>query len=111
MPCTVVFLLPYFGLDLFNLGLYLGFEYIMGVMLVPSSDKYKSISVSVDTYRKIVQIATKERRNISQQLSIIVDDAHMDLDRPNEIAPRFQPRKRGTKDDLSPAGLSAVIED
>ena len=64
MPCTVVFLLPYFGLDLFNLGLYLGFEYIMGVMLVPATTKYKSISVSVETYKKIVQMSQKKRRNI-----------------------------------------------
>ena len=83
----------------------------MGVMLVPATTKYKSISVSVDTYRKIVQMATKERRNISQQLSIIVDDAHDISGAPSEIASRFQPRKRGTKYDWSPAGLSAVVED
>tara|TARA_B100000123_G_scaffold214522_1_gene163074 strand:+ start:5630 stop:5872 length:243 start_codon:yes stop_codon:yes gene_type:complete len=80
----------------------------MGVMLVPSSDKYKSISVSVDTYRKIVQMATKERRNISQQLSIIVDDAHDISGAPSAIAPRFQPRNVTS---AAPAGLSAVIED
>jgi len=80
----------------------------MGVMLVPSSDKYKSISVSLDTYRKIVQMATKERRNISQQLAIIIDDAYDVSGEPKAIAQRFQPRKRGTKYDLAPAGLSAV---
>ena len=56
-------------------------------------------------------MATKERRNISQQLSIIVDDAHDISGAPSEIASRFQPRKRGTKYDWSPAGLSAVVED
>ena len=101
MPCTVVFLLPYFGLDLFDLGLYLGFKYIMGVMLVPATTKYKSISVSVDTYKKIVQMSKKKRRNISQQLSLIVDDAY---DKQGFIPPHEPIRSVS-------GGLSAVIED
>ena len=45
-------------------------------MLVPKPSKYKSIGVNVDTYEKIVQIANKERRNISQQLSLLVDEEY-----------------------------------
>ena len=53
-------------------------------------------------------MATKERRNISQQLYIIVDDAHDISGAPSAIAPRFQPRNVTS---AAPAGLSAVIED
>jgi hypothetical protein len=90
------------GLDLFSLGLYVGFENIMGVMLVPKPSKYKSIGVNVDTYEKIVQIANKERRNISQQLSLLVDEEY---------------RSQGLKKITPPiaramvGGISAVIED
>jgi hypothetical protein len=90
------------GLDLFSLGLYVGFENIMGVMLVPKPSKYKSIGVNVDTYEKIVQIANKERRNISQQLSLLVDEEY---------------RSQGLQKTAPPVaramvgGISAVIED
>ena len=45
---------------------------------MPNANKYKSIGVSVDTYNKIVEIASKERRNISQQLSLLVDAEYME---------------------------------
>ena len=74
----------------------------MGVMLVPKPSKYKSIGVNVDTYDKIVQIANKERRNISQQLSLLVDEEY---------------RNQGLQKTTPPVaramvgGISAVIED
>ena len=93
-------MLPYLGLDLFSLGLYVGFENIMGVMLVPKPSKYKSIGVGIDTYEKIVQIATKQRRNISQQLSLLVDREYESLG-----------MKRQANVRIHSGGLSAVIED
>jgi hypothetical protein len=73
----------------------------MGVMLVPKPSKYKSIGVGIDTYEKIVQIATKQRRNISQQLALLVDDEYekQGLSRPVEPVRTYV------------GGLSAVIED
>ncbi len=44
---------------------------------MPATSKYKSIGVSVDTYNKVKMIAKKERRNISQQLSILVDQEYL----------------------------------
>ena len=76
IPSTTVFLLPYFALDLFCLGLYGDLGNIMGIMIMPATSKYKSIGVSVDTYNKIIKIADKERRNISQQLSLLVDQEY-----------------------------------
>ena len=35
--------------------------------------KYKSVGVSDETYEMIVEIAKKEKRNISQQLAMIVE--------------------------------------
>lgn len=49
----------------------------MGIMIMPATSKYKSIGVSVDTYNKVKMIAKKERRNISQQLSILVDQEYL----------------------------------
>ena len=72
----------------------------MGVMLVPKPSKYKSIGVSTDTYEKIVQMAEKERRNISQQLSLLVDREYESLG-----------MKRQANVRIHSGGLSAVIED
>tara|TARA_R100000700_G_C3090951_1_gene92330 strand:+ start:422 stop:625 length:204 start_codon:yes stop_codon:yes gene_type:complete len=38
--------------------------------------KLKSVSVSIGTYEKIVEIAKKERRSLKEQVAIIVDDVH-----------------------------------
>lgn len=35
--------------------------------------KYKSVGVSDETYHMIIEIAKKEKRNISQQLAMIVE--------------------------------------
>ena len=96
------------GLDLFSLGLYVGFENIMGVMLVPKPSKYKSIGVTVDTYDKIVHIAHQERRNISTQLAILVDEEYekkrlKKSDKPARI------RQKNVTNIIG--GLSAVMED
>ena len=101
MPSTTVFLLPYLGLDLFSLGLYVGFEYIMGVMLVPKPSKYKSIGVNTDTYEKIVYMANKDRRNISQQLSLLVDREYES----------YSKKRKPTPARVVTGGLSALIED
>jgi hypothetical protein len=96
--------LPYFGLDLLRLGLYVGFENILGDILVADPAKYKSISVSKETYDKVVEMAKTSRRNISQQLSLIVDDAY------TETGFIAQPvREKTTR--IYSGGLSAVIED
>jgi hypothetical protein len=92
------------GLDLFSLGLYVGFENIMGVMLVPKPSKYKSIGVGIDTYEKIVHLAHEERRNISQQLALLVDEEY----RMRELRKADLPAKLRKK---YVGGLSAVIED
>jgi hypothetical protein len=72
----------------------------VGDILVPKPSKYKSIGVSVETYDKIVEIAQIERRNILQQLALIIDNeyARMGLDRPPTNVSRF-------------SGISSVIED
>lgn len=67
---------------------------------MPKPSKYKSIGVSVDTYEKIVQMADKERRNISQQLSLLVDREY------ESYGMTPQPATR-----IVTGGLSAVIED
>jgi sorbitol-specific phosphotransferase system component IIBC len=72
----------------------------MGTILMPNANKYKSIGVSVDTYNKIVEIASKERRNISQQLSLLVDAEYMD-----------QGFKASKPAKVYAGGLSSVIED
>ena len=40
-------------------------------MVNPS--KYKSIGVSTETYEKLLLIAANHRRNLSQQLSLLID--------------------------------------
>ena len=72
----------------------------MGVMLVPRTAKYKSISVSTDTYNQIVQMATKHHRNISQQLALVVSEEY---DRQG-----LKPKPRMS---AYSGGLSAVMED
>lgn len=101
MPSTTTFLLPYLDLDLTWLGLYLGFENILGVILVADPAKYKSISVNRETYEKIVEIANAQRRNISQQLSLLVDKEYEDLG--------FDVKAKPAR--IYAGGLSAVIED
>ena len=69
---------------------------------MPKPSKYKSIGVGIDTYEKIVHLAHEERRNISQQLALLVDEEY-----------RIRDLK---KSDLPVAramvgGISAVIED
>jgi hypothetical protein len=73
----------------------------MGVMLVPKPSKYKSIGVSVDTYNKIIKIADKERRNISQQLSLLVDREYESYGMTRQPTPAR----------IVTGGLSAIIED
>lgn len=38
--------------------------------------KLKSVSVSIGTYEKIVEIAKKERRSLKEQVAIIIDDVY-----------------------------------
>lgn len=71
----------------------------MGVMLVADPTKYKSIGVGIDTYEKIVEMASVERRNISQQLSLIVEKEY----------DRLGYKPKTTR--VFAGGLSAVIED
>jgi hypothetical protein len=92
------------GLDLLRLGLYVGFENILGDILVADPAKYKSISVSKETYDKVVEMAQSARRNISQQLSLIVDDAYEDQG-------YSAPASNGATTRVYSGGLSAVIED
>lgn len=39
--------------------------------------KYKSVGVSDETYEMIVEIAKREKRNISQQLAMIVEEEYI----------------------------------
>lgn len=70
---------------------------------MPKSSKYKSISVNVDTYNQIVTMAAKEKRNISQQLSMIVEKAWLKSGESVD-SETYIPRPQR-------AGLSAVMED
>ena len=45
---------------------------------MPTISKYKSVSVSKDTYEKLLIMAEFEKRNLSQQLSLLID---IELDR------------------------------
>lgn len=65
--------------------------------------KYKSISVSKETYNKIVEMAQTSRRNISQQLSLIVDEAYSENGYGITVPAKSAQVYSG--------GLSAVIED
>lgn len=38
--------------------------------------KLKSVSVSIGTYEKIVEIAKKERRSLKEQVAIIIDEVY-----------------------------------
>ena len=67
---------------------------------MPKPNKYKSIGVNVDTYNKIVEIAHKEHRNISQQLSLLVDAEYS-----GQGFSASRPKK------VYSGGLSSVIED
>ena len=83
----------------------------MGVMLVPKPSKYKSIGVNTDTYEKIVKMARDARRNISTQLSMIVDDEYDKyvFRNPEPARRKKNVSKKRTVHRLG--GLSAVIED
>lgn len=63
--------------------------------------KYKSISVNAETYKKIVEISQAQRRNISQQLSLLVDKEYEELG----FGVKAKPAR------IYAGGLSAVIED
>ena len=45
---------------------------------MPNISQYKSVSVSKDTYEKLLLMAEFEKRNLSQQLSLLID---VELDR------------------------------
>ena len=45
---------------------------------MPNISQYKSVSVSKDTYEKLLLLAQSEKRNLSQQLSLLID---IELDR------------------------------
>ena len=45
---------------------------------MPNTSQYKSVSVSKDTYEKLRLMADFEKRNLSQQLSLLID---VELDR------------------------------
>ena len=44
---------------------------------MPKTTKYKSVSISVETYKKLLLLATSENRNLSQQFRLLVD-RHLD---------------------------------
>ena len=44
---------------------------------MPKTTKYKSVSISVETYEKLLLLATSEHRNLSQQFRLLVD-RHLD---------------------------------
>ena len=74
---------------------------------MPKSPKYKSIGVNTDTYEKVVHMAHEERRNISTQLAILVDEAYekkklKKSDKPDRI------RRKNTTNIVG--GLSAVMD-
>ena len=45
---------------------------------MPNTSQYKSVSVSKDTYEKLLLMADFEKRNLSQQLSLLIE---VELDR------------------------------
>ena len=65
--------------------------------------KYKAVGVNDDTYEMIVELAKREKRNISQQLAMIVEQEfnktfEKELIRREPVGKMY-------------GGLSAVIED
>ena len=50
---------------------------------MPNSTKYKSVSMHNETYEKLVLLANAERRNLSQQLRLLVDTHLEDLTSPD----------------------------
>ena len=49
---------------------------------MPNISQYKSVSVSKDTYEKLLIMADFEKRNLSQQLSLLIDLELEQLTRP-----------------------------
>ncbi len=45
----------------------------LGEIVMVRKTKYKSVGVNDDTYEMIVELAKREKRNISQQLAMIVE--------------------------------------
>ena len=56
---------------------------------MPNTSQYKSVSVSKDTYEKLLIMAEFEKRNLSQQLSLLID---IELDR---LTKPLAPKKDG----------------
>ena len=79
----------------------------MGVMVMTKPSKYKSIGVNTDTYEKVVHMAHVERRNISTQLAILVDEAYDKMNLKKSNQPPYRTRKRAT---TVVGGLSAVMD-
>jgi hypothetical protein len=79
----------------------------MGVMVMTKPSKYKSIGVNTDTYEKVVHMAHVERRNISTQLAILVDEAYDKMNLKKSNRPPYRTRKRAT---AVVGGLSAVMD-
>ena len=69
--------------------------------------KYKSIGVNTDTYEKVVHMAHVERRNISTQLAILVDEAYDKMNLKKSNQPPYRTRKKAT---AVVGGLSAVVD-
>ena len=76
-------------------------------MVMTKPSKYKSIGVNTDTYEKVVHMAHVERRNISTQLAILVDEAYDKMNLKKSNQPPYRTRKRAT---AVVGGLSAVMD-
>ena len=49
---------------------------------MPNINQYKSVSVSNDTYEKLLLLSEYEKRNLSQQLGLLIDLELVRLTRP-----------------------------
>jgi len=75
----------------------------LGEIVMVRKTKYKSVGVNDDTYEMIVELAKREKRNISQQLAMIVEQEF------NKTFEKELIRREPVNNVYG--GLSAVIED
>jgi hypothetical protein len=69
---------------------------------MPNPVKYKSVSVSIAAYDKLVKIADHEDRAIGRQLSRMIDESYDDVQ--SKVASRYERRN-------SVGGIASVLED
>jgi hypothetical protein len=106
------FLLPYFGLDLCSLGLYVGGMDIVGrITHMPKPGKYKSVALNGEAYDKLVYISDKEDRAMGRQLGRMIDETYEVIIAKENAKRGFRPTAVGIGGLSSANGSSSIMGD